>query len=166
MISVTLHSSKKKKFFHYYKIYYSASTVSWDNRRTSFPRADAWGGSRSEMGYTSSPQRRGWDRASQGDRSYRSRYQSNNTYRGNFSEDGFTNRREDGIGFWRDGVHVIASRNSYIERDLFGSPDDPDRQHTGINFEKYDDIPVEATGNNVPEGVSNVSLLEIFVYIN
>ena len=30
-------------------------------------------------------------------------------------------------------------------------PDDPTKQQTGINFEKYDDIPVEASGHDVPE---------------
>ena len=29
-------------------------------------------------------------------------------------------------------------------------------QYIGINFEKYDDIPVEASGNNVPEEVLDV----------
>jgi ATP-dependent RNA helicase DDX3X len=31
--------------------------------------------------------------------------------------------------------------------------DDPTKQQTGINFEKYDDIPVEASGHDVPEPV-------------
>lgn len=30
--------------------------------------------------------------------------------------------------------------------------------NTGINFEKYDDIPVEATGTNSPGHIENVSL--------
>jgi ATP-dependent RNA helicase DDX3X len=38
-----------------------------------------------------------------------------------------------------------------MERELFGVPDDPTKQQTGINFEKYDDIPVEASGHDVPE---------------
>ncbi|CAG8660702.1 10115_t:CDS:2, partial [Acaulospora colombiana] len=137
----------------------ASPTVNWDSRHGSFPRADAWGGSRSEMGY-SSPQRSGWsDRASsQGDRysGYRSgvRYSSGHGRGGSFPEEGF-GRREDGYGFWREGVHHIGQKNQRTERDLFGSPDDPDRQHTGIHFEKYDDIPVEASGNNVPECVSD-----------
>ncbi|CAG8722883.1 4917_t:CDS:2, partial [Acaulospora morrowiae] len=138
----------------------ASPTVNWDNRHGSFPRADAWGGSRSEMGY-SSPQRSGWsDRASsQGDRwnsGYRSgRYASSHGRGGSFPEEGFNRRGEDGYGSWRDGVHIIGPKNQRIERDLFGSPDDPDRQHTGIHFEKYDDIPVDASGNNVPECVSD-----------
>lgn len=41
-----------------------------------------------------------------------------------------------------------------MEKELYGDPDDPSKQHTGINFEKYDDIPVEATGAGVPEPVT------------
>lgn len=33
--------------------------------------------------------------------------------------------------------------------------------NTGINFEKYDDIPVEATGSNCPGPIENVSLLVV-----
>jgi ATP-dependent RNA helicase DDX3X len=31
----------------------------------------------------------------------------------------------------------------------------------GINFDKYDDIPVEATGNDVPEAVAELGKLDI-----
>lgn len=41
-----------------------------------------------------------------------------------------------------------------LEMELFGDASDPSKQHTGINFEKYDDIPVEATGAGVPEPVT------------
>jgi ATP-dependent RNA helicase DDX3X len=41
-----------------------------------------------------------------------------------------------------------------LEKELFGDPNDPSKQHTGINFEKYDDIPVEATGAGVPEPIT------------
>ena len=40
-----------------------------------------------------------------------------------------------------------------MERELFGVPNDPTKQHTGINFANYDDIPVEASGHNVPDPV-------------
>ena len=108
------------------------------------------------MGYSTPHRSGGWsDRASsQGDRGYRGgRYSS---YGGRGGPDDFGRRSEDGYGSWREGVHMIAPKNSRTERDLFGAPDDPDRQHTGINFEKYDDIPVEASGNNVPEEVLDV----------
>ena len=41
-----------------------------------------------------------------------------------------------------------------MERELFGVPNDPSKQQTGINFANYDDIPVEASGLNVPEPVN------------
>lgn len=40
-----------------------------------------------------------------------------------------------------------------MEKELFGDEADVSKTHTGINFEKYDDIPVEATGAAVPEPV-------------
>ena len=62
--------------------------------------------------------------------------------------------RDLGLGHWRDGKHVPGARNMRLEKDLFGDPSDPSKQHTGINFEKYDDIPVEATGAGVPDPVT------------
>ncbi|PBK65934.1 ATP-dependent RNA helicase ded-1 [Armillaria solidipes] len=58
-----------------------------------------------------------------------------------------------GVGVWKDGRHIVGGRNMRLEKELFGDPTDPSKQHTGINFEKYDDIPVEATGASVPEPV-------------
>lgn len=40
-----------------------------------------------------------------------------------------------------------------IFRELFSG------SNTGINFEKYDDIPVEATGSNCPPHIESVSCL-------
>ncbi|EJD07433.1 ATP-dependent RNA helicase ded-1 [Fomitiporia mediterranea MF3/22] len=60
--------------------------------------------------------------------------------------------REDGR--WVDGKHIPGPRNLRIEKELFGDAEDPSKQHTGINFEKYDDIPVEATGAGVPEPIT------------
>ncbi|THH15750.1 hypothetical protein EW146_g4782 [Bondarzewia mesenterica] len=56
-----------------------------------------------------------------------------------------------GYGTWRDGAHVVGGRNMRLEKELYGDATDPSKQHSGINFEKYDDIPVEATGAGVPE---------------
>ena len=61
--------------------------------------------------------------------------------------------RGGGDGQWRDGKHVAGPANPRMERELFGVLDDPSKQQTGINFEKYDDIPVEASGHDVPEPV-------------
>ncbi|KAF8903491.1 P-loop containing nucleoside triphosphate hydrolase protein [Gymnopilus junonius] len=62
-------------------------------------------------------------------------------------------RESFGYGVWKDGKHVTGARNMRMEKELFGDANDPSKQHTGINFEKYDDIPVEATGAGVPEPV-------------
>jgi superfamily II DNA/RNA helicase len=62
--------------------------------------------------------------------------------------------RGSGDGQWRDGQHVPGPQNPKAERELFGVPNDPNTAHTGINFANYDDIPVEASGQNVPEPVT------------
>ncbi|KAG9101723.1 DEAD-box ATP-dependent RNA helicase [Ceratobasidium sp. UAMH 11750] len=63
-------------------------------------------------------------------------------------------RCSDGYGYWKDGKHITAPRNPTMERELYGDAEDPLKQHTGINFDKYEDIPVEATGAGVPEPVN------------
>ncbi|KAI8377672.1 P-loop containing nucleoside triphosphate hydrolase protein [Radiomyces spectabilis] len=62
-------------------------------------------------------------------------------------------RREEGQGYWKDGTHHIGPRNPRIERELFGSPEDKEVTHTGINFDKYENIPVEVSGHDVPEAM-------------
>ena len=62
--------------------------------------------------------------------------------------------RGSGDGQWKDGVHVPGPPNQRLERELFGVPNDGTKQTTGINFGNYDDIPVEASGTNVPEPVT------------
>ncbi|KAK1143134.1 DEAD-box ATP-dependent RNA helicase [Aspergillus melleus] len=62
--------------------------------------------------------------------------------------------RGSGDGQWRDGKHIPGPANARVERELFGLPNDPSKQNTGINFANYDDIPVEASGQNVPEPVN------------
>lgn len=58
-----------------------------------------------------------------------------------------------GEGRWSKGVHVPGERSQRMELDLYGEAGDPNFQSTGINFDNYDDIPVEATGDDVPEPV-------------
>lgn len=65
-----------------------------------------------------------------------------------------TQARGSGDGQWRDGKHIPGPQNPRLERELFGIPNDPAKQSTGINFSNYDDIPVEASGTNVPEPVN------------
>lgn len=46
----------------------------------------------------------------------------------------------------------MLPRDERLEAELFGTG------NTGINFSKYEDIPVEATGEKIPENISSVSL--------
>ncbi|RPA84962.1 DEAD-domain-containing protein [Ascobolus immersus RN42] len=59
-----------------------------------------------------------------------------------------------GEGSWIDGKHVPGPSNPRVERELYGVPNDPSKQQTGINFDNYDDIPIEVTGRDVPEPVT------------
>jgi hypothetical protein len=45
-----------------------------------------------------------------------------------------------------------------MERELFGTGGP-----SGINFDRYEDIPVEATGNDVPSSIEDVSCTSGFV---
>ncbi|KAG8525519.1 DEAD-box ATP-dependent RNA helicase [Bacidia gigantensis] len=77
-----------------------------------------------------------------------------NAYRGSGGSSyggGGNAARGSGDGQWRDGKHVPGPPNTRLERELFGVPNDPSKVQSGINFANYDDIPVEASGNNVPE---------------
>lgn len=42
-------------------------------------------------------------------------------------------------------------RNERLELELFGTGHGP----SGINFDRYEDIPVDATGNDVPKGIDS-----------
>jgi ATP-dependent RNA helicase DDX3X len=75
-------------------------------------------------------------------------------YRNNNRQDSGYQRRDESQGYWKDGVHHIGNRNPRTEKDLFGTQDDTVTQHTGINFERYDDIPVEASGHDCPECIT------------
>ena len=50
---------------------------------------------------------------------------------------------------------IPTSRDERLELDLFGTG------NTGINFSKYEDIPVEATGDNIPPHITSVSIREL-----
>ncbi|KAJ5232359.1 hypothetical protein N7468_005315 [Penicillium chermesinum] len=73
---------------------------------------------------------------------------------GNYGGGGGAQARGSGDGQWRDGKHIPGPANARVERELFGVPNDPSKQQTGINFANYDDIPVEASGHEVPEPVN------------
>ncbi|KAI8388638.1 P-loop containing nucleoside triphosphate hydrolase protein [Radiomyces spectabilis] len=105
----------------------------WSSSRSDFSRGNSWGGPRNNNFF---------ERGSYGG------------YRNNRRDDIGYVRRDDSQGYWRDGVHHVGNRNPRTERELFGTVDDSVTQQTGINFEKYDDIPVEASGDNCPEAVT------------
>ncbi|KAG6616940.1 DEAD/DEAH box RNA helicase [Phytophthora cinnamomi] len=54
------------------------------------------------------------------------------------------------------GYHGDVRPNERLERELFG-----DAKSSGINFDKYDDIPVETSGENVPDPVTEFSAEEL-----
>jgi ATP-dependent RNA helicase DDX3X len=82
------------------------------------------------------------------------RFASGGYGRGGGGGGGGGEREQPGYGVWKDGQHVTGARHPRMEKELYGDEHDPSKQHTGINFEKYDDIPVEATGAGVPEPVT------------
>ncbi|EPZ34473.1 Protein-tyrosine phosphatase, receptor/non-receptor type domain-containing protein [Rozella allomycis CSF55] len=62
------------------------------------------------------------------------------------------NFRKRGVGYWAFGGHKpghhVAPRDIEIEKELYSG-----QVNTGINFEKFDDIPVEATGYDCPQPI-------------
>ncbi|KAF8880181.1 P-loop containing nucleoside triphosphate hydrolase protein [Infundibulicybe gibba] len=122
----------------------------WTDSRSGTPPITSRGGYESRGGYS--------DRG-RGAFSSASRGASNNWAAPNSTPNWQAAARESapretfGFGAWKDGQHVVGGRNMRMEKELFGDATDPSKQHTGINFEKYDDIPVEATGAGVPEPV-------------
>lgn len=60
-------------------------------------------------------------------------------------------------GKFVDGKHVPGPKDERTEVELYGEKDDPKFQSTGINFDNYDEIPVEATGTDVPEPLDHFS---------
>lgn len=62
-----------------------------------------------------------------------------------FGSGGGGGHRNDGYGRWQDGQHILAPSNPRTEKELFGEAGDAIHQHSGINFDKYGDIPVSVT---------------------
>ncbi|GME73494.1 unnamed protein product [[Candida] boidinii] len=89
---------------------------------------------------------------------------NNNRYGNNNNNGGYNNdnsNRDGGaqggkriVGTFVDGVHHPGAKNERLEETLFGSADDPKFQSSGINFDNYDDIPVEVSGDDVPEPIT------------
>ncbi|KAI8993298.1 P-loop containing nucleoside triphosphate hydrolase protein [Pilobolus umbonatus] len=74
-------------------------------------------------------------------------------------------RREEGRGYWKEGVHHVGPRNPHLEKELFGSGDGKEVLQTGINFDKYDNIPVEVSGDNVPAPIDEFTSPPIDVHL-
>ncbi|KAJ2727189.1 ATP-dependent RNA helicase ded1 [Coemansia sp. Benny D115] len=64
-------------------------------------------------------------------------------------------------GMWVNGKHVYGQHSQRMEAELYGTANDSDRMQTGINFEKYDDIPVESSGTNIPKPISSFEDAEL-----
>lgn len=82
-------------------------------------------------------------------------YQRNNNS-GGYSRNNYVNRNAlsnrgtyQNRGYDNGDWTQLEPANEEHEKELFGTG------HTGINFEKYEDIPVEATGDNVPSNIEN-----------
>lgn len=81
----------------------------------------------------------------------------NNNRRGGFNNargSGRYNTPKPGVGRWVDGKHEPAEKNERLEKELYGIDEEPTTQSSGINFDNYDDIPVEASGEGVPEPIT------------
>ncbi|KAK9763206.1 ATP-dependent RNA helicase ded1 [Basidiobolus ranarum] len=63
--------------------------------------------------------------------------------------------KDNGAGYWKGGKHIHGDRNLRVEKELFGLAEDKDRLSTGINFDRYNDIPVEASGHDAPAPIDN-----------
>ncbi|KAK4516307.1 uncharacterized protein ATC70_011277 [Mucor velutinosus] len=64
---------------------------------------------------------------------------------------------EPGQGIWKDGVHQLGEESEEAKIKLFGTATGHESVHSGINFDKYENIPVETKGQNVPEGITEFS---------
>lgn len=70
-------------------------------------------------------------------------------------------RNDDGRANTADDWTIPLSRNERVEQELFKSGG---HEPSGINFDRYEDIPVEATGSDVPSSIEDfrqVKLTEI-----
>ncbi|KAK9463598.1 DEAD-box ATP-dependent RNA helicase [Lipomyces oligophaga] len=122
-----------------YNNYSNNNRFSQDDRRGGYRRNDGYG---SRSGYNN----RGYGRDSG--------YGGGRDSFGGNSGGGGGYRRNNSDGRFVDGKHIPGSRDPRLEHELFGTPGDNKRQNTGINFDNYDEIPVEATGDKVPEPIT------------
>ncbi len=91
-----------------------------------------------------------FDQSFKNDRSFASRENREKSFKKDPS-DPFYNRPD------------VKPRAPRVEEQLFGS-----QSNSGINFDKYDDIPVDVSGNDVPDAIANFkeSLLDDLIKYN
>jgi ATP-dependent RNA helicase DDX3X len=83
------------------------------------------------------------------------------SYRGGRERDGGPPSNGNFGGKWNEGKRgdidytIPLSRDERLEEELFGTA------NTGINFNKYEDIPVEATGDQVPEHIKSFDEIKL-----
>lgn len=65
--------------------------------------------------------------------------------------------RDDPRGSMSDDWTVPLGKNERLEQELFSGGHGP----SGINFDRYEDIPVEATGSDVPNGIEDFSQVKL-----
>lgn len=110
-------------------------------------KSDSWGGNRSSGGQDR-------DR----DLPRNDRWQEPSEKPGRWNDSSNNQRNESGSGRWNDRRNnendwtIPVQRDERLEQELFGTG------NTGINFSKYEDIPVEATGDKVPRHITSVSI--------
>jgi ATP-dependent RNA helicase DDX3X len=132
----------------------SALRSGWNDSRTSSPFPRSGGGRGNSADRPANGHVSPFGGARRNDRNDHWGERPHNNYGGGAPRNDSGPRESFGYGVWRDGQHVVGGRNARLEKELYGDAEDPSKQHTGINFEKYDDIPVEATGAGVPEAVT------------
>ncbi|XP_034488428.1 ATP-dependent RNA helicase bel isoform X2 [Drosophila innubila] len=116
------------------------------------PRNDRWQEPERPIGYDGGSSEGGGPGGGGGNRSYNNR--------GGGGGGGYNNRWKEGGGGGGPNTDYtkLGARDERLEQELFGVG------NTGINFDKYEDIPVEATGQNVPPHITtfdDVQLTEI-----
>lgn len=77
-------------------------------------------------------------------------FSKGNTGGSNYNRGGGSGFKSSGSR-WVNGKHMPGPKNARLEAELFGVHEDPDYHSSGIKFDNYDDIPVEASGKDVPE---------------
>ncbi|OAD78219.1 hypothetical protein PHYBLDRAFT_130586, partial [Phycomyces blakesleeanus NRRL 1555(-)] len=119
------------------------SNDGWSSAKPAAPSNSGWGSAQASKPAAQAPRNDGWNSVKP--------TAPNNSGWG--SAQTTAAAPKDGRGYWENGVHVLAAPNPELEIKLFGTPEATEVTHTGINFEKYADIPVEVKGVDVPEGL-------------